>query len=207
MNSRDYKIFRAGHCYHIYNRGNHKEEIFLDDQDFLNFFKRLNFCLFGKSAAGVSGRLRITTVPFGAFDILSYCLMPNHFHFLIRQNLNLGIDRLISRTCTSYVKYFNNKYDRVGNLFQDAFKAKLVYDDSYLTYLTAYIHNNPSNPLEYAYSSFKDYLGERSDRLCSKDFILSMFQNNSQEYKKFVLNFSAKDQDKIQPFIFEEEEN
>jgi hypothetical protein len=130
--------------------------------------------------------------------------MPNHFHFLIRQNAEVGIDRLITRVCTSYVKYFNNKYSRVGNLFQDAFKAKLVDSNSYLTYLSAYIHNNPQNSIDYEFSSFKDYLNLRQDELCDKGMILSMFKNNTADYKKFVLDFNEAEQKKISNYLFED---
>lgn len=205
MNSRDYKILRADHCYHIYNRGNNKELIFIDDQDYFSFLKRLKVALFGASALpGFASRIRIKSLPAGAFTILSYCLMPNHYHFLIRQNQDTTIDRLISRVCTSYAKYFNLKYKRVGNLFQDTFKAKLIDSDAYLTYLSAYIHNNPANPLDYDYSSFKDYLGLRRGQLCDKNFILRMFDNDAQKYKNFVMSFNETYLSKIKDYLFEE---
>lgn len=205
MNSRDYKVFRPGVCYHVYNRGNNKEPIFIDEQDYFNFLKRLKLCLFGPQAVNFSARIRLKTAPEGAFDILSYCLMPNHFHFLIHQNLDFTIDRLITSLTTSYVKYFNMKYNRVGNLFQDAFKAKVVGNDSYFSYLSAYIHKNPADPLNYDFSSFKDYLGLRQGQLCSKGLILGMFDNNVEKYKNFVLGFDSKDEITIKPYLFEEE--
>lgn len=100
--------------------------------------------------------------------------------------------------------YFNHKYQKVGNLFQDAFKAKLVDNDSYLTYLSAYIHNNPVNIEKFPYSSFLDYCGGRQGTLCDKSLILGMFQNNTEAYKKFVLGFNQKYQVKIEHLLFEE---
>ena len=129
---------------------------------------------------------------------MCYCLMPNHFHFLIRQNSDIGIDRLITKVCTSYAMYFNKKYEKVGNLFQDAFKAKLVDNDSYLTYLSAYIHNNPVNVELYPYSSFPDYCGVRSGQICEQQLLLGMFDNDRQAYKKFVLGYNPDYENKIQ---------
>lgn len=183
MNARDYKLFRAGEYYHIYNRGDNKEQIFLDDQDYLNFLKRLKLAL---GIADIRTELRIIPLPANSFDILAYCLMPNHFHFLIKQNTNLAIGELISKVCTSYVKYFNKRYERVGNLFQDIFKAKHIDSDEYITYLSAYIHNNPSDPFNYAYSSLLNYLTATNDVLCNKDFILKYFNSDTIAYKNFV---------------------
>jgi putative transposase len=200
MKFRDYKTFRAGQIYHVFNRGNQKQNIFVDESDYLNFLKRITIVLGQMTEHG----LRIKPVPKEAFSILCYCLMPNHFHLLIRQNSNLGIDRLIAKASTSYAMYFNRKYKKVGNLFQDAFKAKLVDNDSYFTYLSAYIHNNPSDPKIYPYSSFLDYCGDRAGTLCEKDLLLGMFANDPMAYKKFVEKYDQSYENKISHLIFEE---
>jgi putative transposase len=218
MNSRDYKIFRSGNCYHIFNRGNNKEVIFKDHQDYLNFLKRLKLVL---GLAGVSkvlfakgqrapltalavGRIRIQPFPPGLFSVICYCLMPNHFHFLIRQDADIPIDKLISKICTSYAKYFNLKYDHIGNVFQDRFKAKLVENDKYLKYLSAYIHNNPKEPLTWEYSSLPDYVSGRQGKICDKALLLGMFNNNPKEYRNFVLGFSREQAGEIKDLLFED---
>lgn len=207
MNSRDYKVFRPGNCYHVYNRGNNKDPIFFDLQDYENFLKRLRILLnvskgvfdnFDKSKK----RIRLTPFAQGSFSVLSYCLMTNHFHLLIEQNTEASITALIQRLTTSYVKYINKKYNRIGNLFQDHFKAKLVDSDSYLKYLSAYIHNNPGTPLAYSYSSLKDYLGLRQDNLCMKNKILETF-SSVDEYKKFVLSYSPEQEVMIKDLLFD----
>ena len=184
----------------------------------MNFLKRLKLALGIAQPANARGHLvkqqgvplhsrpalRIRPFPAGAFTIICYCLMPNHFHFLIRQNTDIGIDLLIQKVCTSYAAYFHNKYNRVGHVFQGAFKSKLVENDSYFKYLSAYIHNNPTDPLSYDYSSFKDYLGLRKGQICDKSFLLGLFNNNSGDYKKFVLEFSQQDQESIKDILFEE---
>lgn len=202
MNTRDYKFFRPGKFYHVYNRGDNRELIFLDGQDYLNFLKRLKI-IQGLSPTTNSG-LRIRPVPTESFTILSYCLMPNHFHLLIRQNTDLPIGELINKVSTSYAKYFNARYKRVGNLFQDTFRAKHVDSDSYLTYLTAYIHNNPSEPFNYNYSSLPEYIGTRNGTLCNPEFVLNFFKGNRQEYKKFVESYNFQMHNKIKHLEFEE---
>jgi putative transposase len=117
--------------------------------------------------------------------------MPNHFHLEIRQNADIPISKLIAKVCTSYGKYFNKKYEKVGGLFQDAFKAVHIESDSQLLWLSAYIHNNPKvaglieNLKDYQWSSYPDYAGLRQGTLCDKNFILKQFANVD-AYKKFV---------------------
>ena len=106
---------------------------------------------------------------------------------------------------TSYAIYFNKRYQRVGPLFQDSFKAKLVEQDSYLTYLSAYIHNNPLKPLSWKFSSFQDYIGAGDGELCQTDLILKMFENKREKYKKFVQGYKPEDELKILDLLFEED--
>jgi putative transposase len=114
--------------------------------------------------------------------------MPNHYHFLIRQNTDLPISNLMSRLCSSYVKYFNAKYSLVGSLFQDTFKAKVILPDNYLAYLTAYIHNNPKDPLTYPYSSYREYTTGNRHLISGEDIVLKMFDNNLSKYEKFMID-------------------
>jgi putative transposase len=206
MNTRDYKMFYSGGYYHIYNRGDNKEAVFIDEQDYLNFLKRLKIILGLMAIPNAGGRnaLRLKSLPPKAFTILCYCLMPNHFHFLIRQNTELSIGRLITGVCTSYAKYFNAKYERIGNLYQDTFKAKHVENDNYLTTLSAYIHTNPSNPFHYSYSSLPDYAGLRNGTICDTGFLLGCFNNDRESYKKFVMDYSEKEAAQIAHLMFEE---
>ncbi len=155
--------------------------IFLDDHDYINFIKRL-FIILGFETN--KGHLRITPVNKNSFELIAYCLMSNHFHLLIKQNTDVKIGTIINRICTSYVKYFNKKYSKVGGLFQDTYKAKLIENDVYLSHLTAYIHNNPPDS-NYNYSSFSEYLGHVPG-YCSTGFVLKMFNNDPLNYKKFV---------------------
>lgn len=187
MANRDYKDSAPGTCFHIYNRGNRKEDIFLDEFDFRFFLLRLRQYLFPNKEDGS----RISLLPENSFSLISYCLMPNHFHLLLRQNLDIPTNKIILRVCTSYSKYFNKKYDKVGHVFQDQFKQVTVGDDDYLKWLSCYIHQNPKvaglvkNLEQYQWSSYWDFVGKDSSGMCDKDIILSQFKNRD-DFKNFT---------------------
>ncbi len=195
MKNRDYKQFAAGEYYHIYNRGNGKQDIFYDDQDHLNFLKRLKIVLGLTKMPFVRGQRaslsRMQALPNNAFTVVSYCLMPNHFHILLRQNSIVPVSKLLLKVCSSYSKYFNKKYQRVGHLFQDQFKAVHIDNDSHLLWLSAYIHNNPvvSGVVEkledYPWSSYLDYIGKRQGTLIGTTIVMEQF-SSPEEYAKFV---------------------
>ncbi len=198
MHNRDYKIFAAGNYYHIFNRGNGKNDIFLDDQDYKIFMQRLLENLFpdsetSKVPSPLDLKYKRKKLPPETFSLICYCLMPNHFHLLIRQNGNVKVNQLVQKLCTGYAKYFQKKYDHTGHLFQGAFKSIHVDNESYLTWLSAYIHQNPvsaylvKDPKDYPFSSYLDYIGLRDDRLCEKSPILDKFKTK-EDYKKFVID-------------------
>ena len=191
MNNRDFKEFASGNIYHIYNRGNNKEKIFINNQDYRAFLFRLGLCLgFNENELNKEklismpySRIRITKTNKNNFKIHSFCLMPNHFHLLIEQVGDISISSLMSKVCTSYAKYFNKKYKRIGHIFQDQFKAVLIENNSQLMWTSAYIHMNPvkdnivRHPLEYQWSSYSDYVKERNLPIISKELLLETFEN------------------------------
>ena len=126
-------------------------------------------------------------------DIICYCLMPNHFHLLIRQVEEKGIFEFISKLSNSYTKYFNTRNKRNGPIFQGEFKAVLVESDEQLLHLSRYIHLNPLvNNLTkdlslYPWTSFLEYIGSTKTNDCEKKIIIGQFRNLS-EYQKFVLD-------------------
>ena len=125
-------------------------------------------------------------------DIICYCLMPNHFHFLLKQNQDGGISEFIRNTINSYTKFINIKFDRVGPLFQGMFKAIHIDNDEYLTHLSRYIHLNPINNFlikdinSYEWSSYREYVYEENI-YCEKKIILDQFSKENR-YEKFVLD-------------------
>jgi putative transposase len=143
--------FAPGEYYHIYNRGVDKREIFLSDDDRNRFIKLLFVANGDKPFAYKT----ILGVPLDKLDrgeqlvdIGAYCLMPNHFHLLVRERKDGHISSFMEKLGTSYAMYFNKKYKRSGVLFQNTFKAQHVDDDEYLKYLYAYIHLNPVKLIE-----------------------------------------------------------
>ena len=174
----------GGEFYHIYNRGNSKQKIFHDPQDYDRFLFLLFICNSERSF-NVFNLIRDgssydtdrgeTLVSIGA-----YCLMPNHFHILITEKAEKGISRFMQKLSTAYVMYYNQKYKRTGSLFEGKLKAEHLNNDRYLKYIFSYIHLNLVKLLEpkwkelgikdkpkvlnflknYKYSSFKEGIGE-----------------------------------------------
>lgn len=126
-------------------------------------------------------------------EIISYCLMPNHFHFLLKQATDHGIREFISKLSNSYTKYFNTKNERIGPILQGDFKAVRVEDNNQLLHLTRYIHLNPlvgfvTKDLEkYVWSSYSEYVGLTNLDVCENEIILNQFKSKI-DYKKFVLD-------------------
>ncbi len=178
------KQFVENGCYHVYNRGVEKRNIFSDKQDygvFLSYMKEyLNPT--GSDPHPLASQL----------TLFSFCLMPNHFHLLIKQSSVDGITKLIRAVCTRYVMYFNKKYDRVGTLFQGKYKAILVDSDNYLLHLSRYIHLNPrSDPKQYEYSSYAHYLKENRSNWLNTSEILNYFNSSRNTNLKNYLSYES----------------
>ena|SRR3989344_698042 len=205
------KVYIKEGFYHIYNRGVEKRTIFENDQDYKVFLKYLKEYLSPPQEAqnlkktvifkggSFKGIPRQPKNYYNKIDLLAFCLMPNHFHLLIKQHSNNAIENFMRSLATRYSLYFNKKYDRVGSLFQDHYKASLIIEDPYLLHLTRYIHLNPSeftNDLRNAYSSYANFLGLRKVSWVKPDTILSFFNKKKlpelkkiNTYKDFVESY------------------
>jgi REP element-mobilizing transposase RayT len=159
-------------------------DIFRDEEDFKVFLFRLKENLFPeliKKKDFPKSAYRRKTLPFNSFDLIAYCLMPNHFHLLIKQNSDVSISVLMLKLCSGFSKYFNKKYDRVGSLFQDQFKAVLINKNEQLLWTSLYIHENPlkaeivNDLSKYKWSSYLDYIGLQNNNICKKEIILEQF--------------------------------
>ncbi len=155
MAKRDYKITGEDGYFHAFNRGNNLQNIFLDDEDYKFFIFKLKQNIFPDE-----GLKRMRPLPLGSYSILSYCLMPNHFHLLLRQNAKYPIQQLLLRVCTSYSMYFNNKHKRKGHIFQDRFKQAEVEDDKYTK----------------VYNTIQRYTIQRYTKVCLADANLVMIR-------------------------------
>jgi putative transposase len=207
MSDRDHKNFSKGCIYHLYNRGDNKEVIFRDEQDYRAFLFRLglalgiekgdlNECEITKSP---KSRIRIGKLEPDSFKLHAFCLMPNHFHLLIEQCQDESISKLFSKIFTSFSKYINLKHKRVGHVFQDKFKSVLIEKNPQLMLISSYIHMNPvkdsmvKNPEEYKWSSYNDFIFDRKNPIVCKRFLTEVFggtknfiNENTKLYKNIV---------------------
>jgi putative transposase len=215
MKNRDYKNFAVDGIYHVYNRGVNKEKVFYNSDDFSLFLYRLKENLFPESGKHKKSWLekRRKTLPPNSFDLISYCLMPNHFHLLIQQKTDLPITKLISKVSTSYSMCFNKKHGRIGAVFQDQFKAVLVENNEQLLWTSYYIHKNPveagliKNPQDYRWSSYSEYFGVHGNfDLCKKEIITNQFHSEN-EYLKFFEDQEDENMVSFQDLFFDFEED
>lgn len=179
--------FAVGETYHVYNRGAHKQAVFLTEEDYERFLALLYlmndptpvvFREIGKKYKGRSYVLFDKEKPAKSLvDILAYTLMPNHFHIVVRQREEGGISKFFKKVMTAYSMYFNTKYDHSGVIFQGCFKSKHIDNESYFRYIFSYVHLNPLSLVEpgweevgiinklvvrsfmegYKYGSYQDY--------------------------------------------------
>ena len=186
--------------YHVYNRGVEKRKIFLCDEDFQVFLHFLKTYLSPREIKEDSNskekyqetqRKNFT----GEIDLLAFCLMPNHYHLLLRQNNDQSMPEFMRCLITAYVMYFNKRYQRTGTLFQGRYKAAIVGNDDYLLHLSRYIHQNPINDVkgqtldilgQYDYSSYPDYVGIKDREWIDRKIILESFSSAERiDSKKF----------------------
>jgi len=188
----------TGQIYHIFNRGSDKRLIFHSNRDRSRFIKSLRYYLLADPKPSFSKfSLSEKKDPNNKkiIEILCYCLMPNHFHLLVKQLEDDGISKFMSKFLNSYTKYFNTKHNRIGALMQGQFKAVLVESEEQLLHLSRYIHLNPvvsyitKNLKDYPWSSYKEYI-ENQTGFCEKKQLLSFFKSPA-AYEQFVLDQEA----------------
>lgn len=138
------RLYTENGIYHVYNRGVEKRTIFEVEQDyrvFLSYLKR--YLTKPPKIAPDEVGPRWNKDIYKEIQLLSYCLMPNHFHLLIKQLTQTALTTFMRCITNAYTRYFNTKYKRVGPLFQGKFKAALAETEPYVLHLTRYIHTNP----------------------------------------------------------------
>lgn len=223
--------FVDGEIYHIYNRGVEKRDVFLNQKDYFRFTHDLfEFNdtapaqnIFYKLPFLQSYEVRLRKKQ-ELVEILAFCLMPNHFHLLLRQKNERGVTEFMRKVGTGYTNYFNKKYERVGPLFQGKFKAILVNREAHFIYLPFYIHLNPLDLIApqwrkskiknlkkavqflqtYRWSSYLDYIGKRNfPSVTQRDFISNFF-GGPRQYQQETINWlKTLDFEKIDDFLLE----
>lgn len=197
--------FVNGEYYHIYNRGVDKRVTFLDEFDVRRFYDSLEEFNVIEPIGSIyensfSRKLGSETSKFESergrlVSIIAHCANPNHFHLILRQEIEKGIEKFMQRVGTGYTKYINNKYKRSGALFQGVFKSVHVGSNEYLLHLSAYVNLNDrvhqlgseTSKLVRSRSSWEEYTNEHVKGICDKDIILGQFKDTA-EYKDFALS-------------------
>lgn len=198
----------SGEYYHVFNRGVAKQATFVNRSDYERAMLTLEYYRFTNPPIKLSKFKDLSTEDKSKIelelrhkddrlvDILSFVIMPNHFHFLLKQNMDGGISKYVSQFTNSYTRYFNTKNNRVGPMFQGVFKSVQVESSEQLIHLSRYIHLNPyvsslvtkSELAAYPWSSLPIYLG-RPNNLIDFQPVMSQFTGN-QKYQDFVFNHS-----------------
>ena len=166
--------FKPGAIFHIYNHAIDDYQLCYDDEDYDYLIKILE-----------------NNIDKIAASIFAYCLMPDHYHFLIRQDSDIEIFRLFNYSFISYAKYFNEKYLRKGPIFQSPLQHILVKEKTYLLQLCKYIHMNPvkkelvSQPEDWVYSNYSNWLTMEYNRL-TIDNVYKELSISSSWYKTYI---------------------
>lgn len=206
--------FAVGEHYHIYSRGVEKRKIFLNTKDYNRFmallyimnqdisFRMDNFLQMHKnSLQEIFKEEREKTL----VSILSYCLMPNHFHLILHENTEGGISKFMGKLLTAYSMYFNTKYERSGPLFTHPFRSEHINNESQYMYIFSYVHLNPISIIDkqwkedgvknkkeaeefiekYLFSSYQDFLsaGKAESVIIDFSLIPEYIKNMKMDFK------------------------
>jgi len=196
----------TGQIFHIYNRSVGGEILFNNQYEYLRMVESMKFYKQRPKEFRFCDFLRIKQLESyqkpskisaqigpqeNAVEIIAYCLMSNHVHFVLKQLEDGGISRFMGNVQNSYARYFNTKYERRGHLWQSTFKNTLVESDEQLLQLTKYVHLNPvkakmtSDPSDWTFSSYNEFVGklEASKKMTSFENYIDCSAN---EYARFV---------------------
>jgi putative transposase len=192
-------VFVTGQYYHLYNRGVAKQPLFHDDQDYRHFLLTIAHYQEAEPTHRLSDLppqeraiLFLSEAGRPIIEMIAFSLMPNHFHLLVRQLIDGGISTFMRRAMNSYTRAYNVRYHRVGTVFQGRFSAVLVTTDEQLLHLVRYIHLNAvvshicERPEDYRWSSHRQYLTNKTNRLCHPQLLLTMIGGDQHRYQSFV---------------------
>ena len=194
MPGRDVQLANENY-YHVLNRGVASQKVFNCERDYYQFIDRMNYYRNNNLPMGFAQLMdlplkikrdllnKIEIKKDFLIDIIAFCLMPNHFHLLLKQKTNNGISKFLSNLSNSFTRYYNIKHKRVGTMLQGRFKAILVKSDEQLIHLSRYIHSNPystglvktlSELKKFPYSSLSEFISGR-EGFCNPDIVIGQF--------------------------------
>lgn len=187
------KEFYQGGYYHIYNRGASRGSIFFSEENYLHCLKLMKKYLEHYN-----------------ISLIVYCLMPNHYHFILRQDSEKSISFFMRDIFNAYVQAVNIQQSRSGALFEGRFKHIHIDKNEYVLHLCRYIHLNPvnanliSSPADWKFSNYLDWIGKRNGQLTDIDFMKDNF-NTCVNYRKFVMEYQEEEDyfEKIQKYVLE----
>jgi len=197
----------TGGFYHVFNRGIAKGTTFLTDSEYRRALATLAYYCYSERQYSLSRLFRFDhkkrreimdsmTGTSKSIQVISYCLMPNHFHLLLRQNVDDGISNYLSNFQNSYTRFYNTIHRRDGSLFLNQFKAVEIETEEQLTHVSRYIHLNPytasivrslDNLGGYPWSSLNTYLEKTDDDFIENEVVMSLFSSLG-SYKEFVFD-------------------
>lgn len=189
-----HKTYQKGAIYHLFNRGVAKNNIFIDQQDYFYYLSKMRKY---KQLFNV--------------EIINYNLLPTHYHYTAEQLSDVPISKFMHDLHTSYVYYFNKKYKRIGPLYQDRHKQRIVANEKYLIWLSAYVNGNAeihkivSDAKDWTHSSYLDYVGLRNRALCNKEKVLRNFKDIKEylEFVKYVIKECQNKKDSLRDLDFD----
>lgn len=192
--------FEIGSVYHLYNRGVAKQSIFLGSEDRERFLLTAAYYIeaapIGKLAnLPMEQRFFLDATPATQplIDVIAYCLMPNHFHLLVRQIRDNGVSTFMRRALNSYTRAFNARHRRVGPVFQGVYQAVGIESNEHALHVSRYIHLNPFvaklvDVPSYRWSSYDQTLTAQDSRLCQASYLVEL-AGSGKRYQEFVRDY------------------
>jgi putative transposase len=194
----------TGQYYHLYNRGVDKRDIFTNKEDMLRFVLSVKEFNTIKPTGSIKElleyksdiqRTRTTEDEKPLISIVCYCFNPNHFHFIVKQEVDGGISEFSKRLLGGYTNYFNKTYDRSGALFQGRFKSHLLENSQYVLKIYPYvnvnylIHDIPREKSHLVFASDKEYESMKFDLVSPKEAkeLLGFYGDNNNTFNNECL--------------------
>ena len=193
--------FADDEYYHIFNRGVDKRKIFSDKYDLQRFFQSMKEFNTVEPIGSIyensfnkdkDKNHQLGSSASKLVEFVCYCLNPNHYHFILKQVSERGIEKFMQKLGAGYTSYFNIKNKRTGVLFQGSFKSVHIDSNEQLLYASSYVnlnfkvHQLGARSAKLWKSSWGEYVGENNENFCKKDIILDQFKNKN-EYKKYAM--------------------